>query len=57
MSRREAASWRRVSVATVQYWIERYRTASDAEQASGRVGAGSALDAAPPARPGQRGGR
>jgi transposase InsO family protein len=35
MSRREAASWRRVSVATVQYWIERYRTASEAERASG----------------------
>jgi transposase InsO family protein len=35
MSRREAASWRRVSVATVQYWIERYRQASEAERASG----------------------
>jgi transposase InsO family protein len=35
MSRREAASWRRVSVATVQYWIERYRNANDAQRASG----------------------
>jgi transposase InsO family protein len=35
MSRREAASWRRVSVATVQYWIERYRAAGEAELASG----------------------
>jgi transposase InsO family protein len=35
MSRRDAASWRRVSDATVQYWIERYRTASEAERASG----------------------
>jgi transposase InsO family protein len=35
MSRREAASWRRVSVATVQYWIERYHGASEAERASG----------------------
>ncbi len=35
MSRREAASWRRVSVATVQYWIERYRSASEAERVSG----------------------
>jgi transposase len=35
MSRREAASWRRVSVATVQYWIERYRAAGEAERASG----------------------
>jgi transposase len=35
MSRREAASWRRVSVATVQYWIGRYRGASDAQRASG----------------------
>src|SRR4051794_17221201 len=35
MSRREAASWRRVSVATVQYWIGRYRTASESERASG----------------------
>src|SRR5215208_4484671 len=35
MSRREAASYRRVSVSTVQYWIERYRTASEAERVSG----------------------
>jgi transposase InsO family protein len=35
MSRREAASWRRVSVATVQYWIGRYRQASESERVSG----------------------
>jgi len=35
MSRREAASYRRVSVSTVQYWIERFRQASEAERASG----------------------
>jgi transposase len=35
MSRREAAAWRRVSVSTVQYWVERYRTASEAERADG----------------------
>lgn len=35
MSRREAAAWRRVSVATVQYWVGRYRAADDAERASG----------------------
>jgi transposase InsO family protein len=35
MSRREAASWRRVSVATVQYWIDRYRAAGEVERASG----------------------
>jgi transposase InsO family protein len=35
MSRRQAASWRRVSVATVQYWIERYRGASEDERRSG----------------------
>jgi transposase len=29
MSRREAASYRRVSVSTVQYWIERYRAADE----------------------------
>jgi transposase InsO family protein len=40
MSRREAAAYRRVSVATVQYWIARYRAATDAEQVSG----GWALD-------------
>src|SRR4051794_5147563 len=35
MSRREAAAERRVSVATVQYWIDRYRAASDEQRASG----------------------
>src|SRR5215218_9535182 len=35
MSRREAARHRHVSVATVQYWIGRYRSASDAERAAG----------------------
>jgi transposase InsO family protein len=35
MTRREAASYRRVSVATVQYWIARYRHASDADRATG----------------------
>jgi transposase InsO family protein len=35
MSRREAASYRRVSVSTVQYWIDRYRTAGDADRVSG----------------------
>ena len=34
-SRREAAAFRHVAVATVQYWIERYRQASEAERASG----------------------
>jgi transposase InsO family protein len=35
LSRREAALQRRVSVATVQYWIARYRSASEAERVSG----------------------
>ena len=35
LSRREAASWRRVSVSTVQFWIERYRQASEQERSSG----------------------
>jgi transposase InsO family protein len=35
VSRREAASYRHVSVSTVQYWIDRYRQASEAERASG----------------------
>jgi transposase InsO family protein len=35
MSRRQAASYRRVSVSTVQYWMDRYRAASDAERVSG----------------------
>ena len=34
MSRREAAEWRRVSVSTVQYWVDRYRSACEAERAS-----------------------
>src|SRR3954453_19738209 len=34
-TRRQAAAWRRVSVSTVQFWIERYRTAAPAERASG----------------------
>jgi transposase InsO family protein len=35
MSRREAAAYRRVSVSTVQYWIDRYRAADVDERASG----------------------
>jgi transposase InsO family protein len=35
LTRRQAAAWRRVSVSTVQYWIARYRAASDVERASG----------------------
>jgi transposase InsO family protein len=35
MSRRQAAAWRRVSPATVQYWVDRRRQASPAELASG----------------------
>src|SRR5215217_4560564 len=35
VSRREAASYRRVSVSTVQYWIERYRQASELERQDG----------------------
>jgi transposase InsO family protein len=35
MTRRQAAAWRRVSVSTVQYWIDRYRWASDEERRSG----------------------
>jgi len=35
LTRREAAAWRRVSVSTVQYWVGRYRSASDAERVSG----------------------
>jgi hypothetical protein len=34
-SRREAAEFRHVSVSTVQYWIERYRQASELDRASG----------------------
>ena len=36
LSRREAASWRRVSVSTVQFWIERYRQATEAERRRGQ---------------------
>jgi transposase InsO family protein len=35
LTRRQAAAWRRVSVSTVQYWIGRYRQASQADRASG----------------------
>ena len=35
-SRRQAAAWRRVSVSTVQFWVDRYRAASPAERVSGR---------------------
>jgi transposase len=35
MSRREAASYRHVSVSTVQYWIDRYRQAGEDERRSG----------------------
>ena len=35
MSRREAASYRRVSVSTVQYWIDRYRRAGEDARRSG----------------------
>ena len=35
MSRRAAASYRRVSVSTVQYWIDRYRSAGEAERRDG----------------------
>jgi transposase len=35
MSRRQAAEWRRVSVSTVQYWVDRYRDASEQERRSG----------------------
>ncbi len=35
MTRRQAAEWRRVSVSTVQYWVARYRDASDQQRHSG----------------------
>lgn len=35
LTRRQAAAWRRVSVSTVQYWIGRYRAASEADRVSG----------------------
>jgi transposase InsO family protein len=34
-TRHQAAAWRRVSVSTVQYWIGRYRAATDADRTSG----------------------
>src|SRR5215210_7155382 len=34
-TRRQAAAWRRVSVATVQFWVDRFRAASAAERVSG----------------------
>ena len=34
-TRRQAAAWRRVSVATVQYWVDQWRAASPSERASG----------------------
>jgi transposase InsO family protein len=35
MSRREAAAYRRVSVSTVQYWIDRYRVAEQHDRRTG----------------------
>jgi transposase InsO family protein len=35
MTRRQAAAWRRVSPSTVQYWIDRYQQATEAERCSG----------------------
>jgi transposase len=35
MSRRQAAEWRRVSVATVQFWVDRRRAATPEQIASG----------------------
>jgi hypothetical protein len=35
MTRRQAAAWRRVSVSTVQYWVDRRRQASPEQLASG----------------------
>ena len=37
LTRRQAAAWRRVSVSTVQYWVQRYRRAAEAD---GRLGLG-----------------
>jgi transposase InsO family protein len=34
-TRRQAAAWRRVSVSTVQHWVDRYRRASETDRASG----------------------
>jgi len=36
MTRRQAAAWRRVSVSTVQYWVDRRRAANAQQIASGR---------------------
>jgi transposase InsO family protein len=35
MTRRQAAAWRHVSVSTVQYWVDRYRSACERERLSG----------------------
>jgi transposase len=35
LTRREAAAWRRVSVSTVQFWVDRYRQAEEADRVSG----------------------
>jgi transposase len=35
LTRRQAAAWRRVSVSTVQYWIDRFRAADAADRRSG----------------------
>jgi transposase InsO family protein len=35
LSRRQAAAWRRVSVSTVQFWIDRYRQADERDRVSG----------------------
>jgi transposase InsO family protein len=35
LTRRQAAAWRRVSVSTVQYWVDRYRHAGEHDRASG----------------------
>jgi transposase InsO family protein len=35
MSRRQAAAWRRVSPSTVQFWVDRFREASEEERESG----------------------
>jgi transposase InsO family protein len=35
MTRRQAAAWRRVSPATVQYWVNRFRQATEEERRSG----------------------
>ena len=35
LTRRQAAVWRRVSVSTVQYWVDRYRSTSEGDRVSG----------------------